>query len=124
MQKRHTNRKHYFNELARTCEKYFLPFIESHTPITSELSVLEMGCGEGGNLFPFSQRGCKITGIDISDTRIEEAKQFFQEKGLSGNFICQDIFSVEGKEKFDIIIIHDVIEHVLQKKQWQEELKS
>lgn len=116
MQKRHTNRKQYFNELAETCEKYFLPFIEHHKKITPNLSILEIGCGEGGNLFPFSNRGCKVTGIDISEIRINEAKQFFQEEGLSGNFLCQDIFTAIIVEKFDIIIIHDVIEHVLAKK--------
>lgn len=116
MQKRHTNRKQYFNELAETCEKYFLPFIEHHKKITPNLSILEIGCGEGGNLLPFSNRGCKVTGIDISEIRIKEAKQFFQEEGLSGNFLCQDIFTAIIVEKFDIIIIHDVIEHVLAKK--------
>ncbi|MPM62573.1 Ubiquinone biosynthesis O-methyltransferase [bioreactor metagenome] len=116
MQKRHTDRKQYFKELGQTCEKYFLPFIENHTQIIPELNVLEIGCGEGGNLLPFSKRGCKVTGVDISDIRIAEAKQFFQEEGLPGDFLCQDVFSMRVKEKFDIIIIHDVIEHVLAKK--------
>ena len=116
MQKRHTNRKQYFKELAQTCEKYFLPFIEHHKEIVPELNILEIGCGECGNLQPFSKRGCKVTGIDISDVRIEEAKQFFQEEDLQGNFLCQDIFAANFEEKFDIIIIHDVIEHVLAKK--------
>ncbi|MDO5523966.1 MAG: class I SAM-dependent methyltransferase [Bacteroidia bacterium] len=65
---------------------------------------------------PFSQRGCEVTGIDISAVRIEEAKQFFQEERLSGNFFCQDIFTVKTNAKYNIIIIHDVIEHVLAKK--------
>ena len=116
MQKRHRNRKQYFKELAQTCEKYFLPFIEHHKEIVPELNILEIGCGECGNLQPFSKRGCKVTGIDISDVRIEEAKQFFQEEDLQGNFLCQDIFAANFEEKFDIIIIHDVIEHVLAKK--------
>lgn len=116
MQKRHTNRKQYFDELARTCEKYFIPFIENHKQIIPELNILEIGCGEGGNLLPFSKRGCKVTGIDISEIRIDEAKKFFQEENLQANFLCQDIFTASFKEKFDIVIIHDVIEHVLAKK--------
>lgn len=92
MQKRHTNRKQYFRELAQTCEKYFLPFVENHLKITPEHRILEIGCGEGGNLSPFSKRGCEVTGVDISAVRIAEAKQFFQEEGLAGRFSCQDIF--------------------------------
>lgn len=116
MQKRHTNRKQYFNELAHTCEKYFLPFVENNLKITPEHRILEIGCGEGGNLLPFSKRGCDVIGIDISAVRIAEAKQFFQEEGLQGHFLCQDIFSATIEGKFDIIIIHDVIEHVMYKK--------
>ncbi|MDY5434624.1 class I SAM-dependent methyltransferase [Bacteroides pyogenes] len=116
MQRRHTNRKQYFRELAQTCEKYFLPFIENHLKITLEHRILEIGYGEGGNLSPFSKRGCEVMGIDISAVRIAEAKQFFQEEGLAGRFSCQDIFSATIDGKFDIIIIHDVIEHVMYKK--------
>ena len=29
-----------------------------------------MGCGEGGNLVPFAQLGCRVTGIDIAECRI------------------------------------------------------
>ncbi len=115
MQKRHTNRNQYFKELAQTCEKYFLPFIERHIQITPECNILEIGCGEGGNLVPFSKRGCRVTGIDISEIRIAEAKQFFREEKLEGYFLSQDIFTASFKDKFDIII-HDVIEHVLAKK--------
>ncbi len=115
MQKRHTDRKQYFQELAQTGEKYILPFIEKHMRVTPELAVLDVGCGEGGNLVPFSRRGCRVTGVDISAGRIEEARSFFSEEQLQGEFLCQNIFTAELTGKFDIILIRDVIEHVKEK---------
>ena len=58
MQKRHTDRALYFKELSITSEKYLLPFIEKKTIITTEMKILEIGCGDGGNLVPFVRKGC------------------------------------------------------------------
>lgn len=119
--KRHTDRQQYFDELTLTSEKYFAPFIESHKTILPDCSVLEIGCGEGGNLLPFAKKGCKVTGIDLSETRIDQARTFFSDNRLEGTFIHGDIFTsghfLTESRSYDIIIIHDVIEHVMAKKQ-------
>ena len=39
--------------------------------------VLEVGCGEGGNLLPFAKAGCRVMGVDIDAMRIEQARAFF-----------------------------------------------
>lgn len=51
MQDRHTNRKRYFDELAVSSRKYFLPYLEEFFPITSSTRILEIGCGDGGESF-------------------------------------------------------------------------
>ena len=53
MQERHRNREVYFNEQAVTSEKYVLSFINEVMDINENTSILEIGCGEGGNLKPF-----------------------------------------------------------------------
>ncbi len=53
MHERHTDRELYFREQAHTTRKHVIPFIETVMPLTPDLSVLEIGCGEGGNLLPF-----------------------------------------------------------------------
>lgn len=113
MQERHKNRKKYFNELAETCRKYFLPYIERWHIVEPATNVLEIGCGEGGNLLPFSELGCNVVGVDIASCRIKEAKSFFEDNGATGQFIAEDIFKLRDMErKFDIIICHDVFEHI------------
>lgn len=74
--------------------------------------VLEIGCGEGGNLLPFALSGCKVVGVDIARTRIEQAKRFFYQAQAQGRFLYADIFQTDLKSEFDLVISHDCIEHV------------
>lgn len=124
MQQRHENRKAYFQELAATSELHFLPYIHRFTSVTPQSRILEIGCGEGGNLVPFARLGCRVTGIDLSENRIRQARQFFQEEGLPATFIASDIFQItQLEEAFDIILIHDVIEHISGKHRFLEHIK-
>ena len=113
MQERHQNRLRYFMELAATSRDYFIPFIQNYKRIDKGMRVLEIGCGEGGNLAPFSQMGCCTLGIDISEGRIQDAIRFFNKNNLNGEFVTSDIFNYNFKyHTFDIIICHDVMEHI------------
>ena len=116
MQQRHLNRKQYFREQANTAREYYLNYIQSYLPLAHKTQVLEIGCGEGGNLLPFAEAGCSVTGIDISQGRIDEAKTFFAEFHQQGTFVCQDFTLIQEPktegEHFDIILVHDVIEHI------------
>ena len=71
------------------------------------MNILEIGCGDGGNLLPFTELGCNTTGVDLSAGRIKDAILFFEERQIKGNFIASDIFKLKGLEhKFDLIICH------------------
>ena len=71
MQERHINRDRYFEEQAQTTRKYYIPYIKRIVGDLPE-KVLEVGCGEGGNLLPFAESGCEIVGVDIA--ALEKAK--------------------------------------------------
>lgn len=124
MQERHINRERYFEEQARTSKKYYIPYIAE---IIGDLpdKVLEVGCGEGGNLLPFAEQGCEIVGVDIATLRIEQARTFFSRKNQKGLFIASDIFLLRDLRKhFPLILIHDVIEHIGDKSQFLSDMKS
>ena len=70
MQERHKNRKLYFHELAQTSQKYFIPYIKQFKQLGQDSRILEIGCGDGGNLLPFAQMGYYTLGVDISERRI------------------------------------------------------
>lgn len=113
MQKRHLDRATYFQELATTCSKYFIPYISKYKTIDSEQNILEIGCGDGGNLLPFAEIGCNTIGVDMAESRIKDAIRFFEERNTKGTFIASDIFKIKELEhKFDLILCHDVFEHI------------
>ena len=114
MQERHLNRNKYFNEQVYTTEKYVIPFISDTITVEKNLSVLEIGCGEGGNLKPFLDVGCNVTGVDLSEKKIENGKQFFADHRNENNLtlIAEDIYQSKSLGQYDLIIMRDVIEHI------------
>ena len=94
MQKRHTERKIYFRESSNTSREFYIPYIEQVHDISGRERILEVGCGEGGNLYPFSQLGCRVTGLDIASCRVEEARQYFRENHSDGSFLQGDFLEV------------------------------
>jgi len=115
MQERHANDRQYFDEQSTTTKKFVIPYISDVYPITSSTTILEIGCGLGGNLVPFLDMGCRCVGVDIEQRRIDKAIEFFaahlQKDKL--NLICDDIYNRnESDGQFDVIIMRDVIEHI------------
>ncbi|MEG1718540.1 MAG: methyltransferase domain-containing protein [Bacteroidales bacterium] len=124
MQERHTNHRQYFEELAISSQKYFISYLQNFISINSDTRVLEVGCGEGGNLFPFAQKSCTVVGIDPDTIKIESARAIFEEKNLKATMIAASFFDVPALDKgFDLILVHDVIEHITDKKAFFAHLK-
>jgi SAM-dependent methyltransferase len=115
MQKRHTDPLRYLNEQIVSTQKYILPYINQIKPVLAGMQVLEIGCGEGGNLKPFLDLGCICTGVDFSTPKIEKGKAYYAGHQLAENItlISEDIYkTTEFQAKFDLIIVRDVIEHI------------
>lgn len=114
MQKRHRNRLQYFEEQEYTTNKYVIPFIEQVKKLKSDSKVLEIGCGEGGNLKPFLDNGCECWGIDLNQTQINNAKKFLSKHPNNKNLtlICENIYDIQSLPQFDFIVMRDVIEHI------------
>lgn len=115
MQKRHLDPLQYINEQIFTTQKYIIPFIQQVKRIDESVQVLEIGCGEAGNLKPFLDLGCLCTGVDFSTPKIEKGKEFYATHPNVKNIrlISEDIYKTkEFHSQFDIIIVRDVIEHI------------
>ena len=114
----HADRKRYFDIQVLNAEKYVIPFIEEKFPITAGMRVLEIGCGEGGVLKAFINKGCEGVGVELDAPRIVDAQKFLPEDIAAGRlrFVVKDIYLVDVEKDFnglfDIVILKDVIEHI------------
>lgn len=119
MQKRHKDYRSYFEESALSSEKYYISYISEHAGLTisEHMKVLEVGCGLGGNLLPFARMGCQVSGVDIDPEAIARARELFTEKGIKARFTYADIHAYADTTKYDLILLHDSIEHIPNKKE-------
>ena len=114
----HTDRKRYFEMQVENTVAYLIPFVEEVYPLKPGMTVLEIGCGEGGVLKAFVDRGCRGVGVELDPDRIEKGKQWLGEDLAAGrmHFIARDIYGIDAQKEFhtlfDIIILKDVIEHI------------
>ncbi|NCA93455.1 class I SAM-dependent methyltransferase [bacterium] len=69
--------------------------------------VLDIGCGLGELLSVFKENGWKSDGIDFNDFAVEYAKNNF-----NLNIKKCDIFKMPEEEKYDLVMLWGVIEHV------------
>ena len=115
----HSARAQFEQQLSVTRD-HIIPFIEQWRSIGSETRVLEIGCGEGGVLKAFLERGSHGTGVELDPLRYEGAKQFLQNdiRRKRARLLREDIYAAdivqELGEPFDVIILKDVIEHLPQ----------
>lgn len=116
MQERHKQREKYFEEQSFTTAHHVIPFINELKELKPGMEVLEIGCGEGGNIKPFLDLGCKVTGVDILDAKIQNAHRFFDSNVNKKNLtlVVSDIYipHKDLDKKFDVIFMRDVLEHI------------
>jgi len=66
--------------------------------------ALDLGCGTGTTAFTMAQMGYDVTGIDISETAIEMARDLATAQNLKIRFAVGDILKLdELKQRFDLI---------------------
>jgi SAM-dependent methyltransferase len=70
--------------------------------------LLEIGCGAGGYLKELSSLGWQCTGVDISAQAIANARM----RNPNSKLIKGVIGDVGVGEKFDVIVMHHVLEHL------------
>ena len=81
------------------------------TPL-KDLKILDIGCGGGLLSEPMSKLGAKVTGIDASDKNINVAKLHSKKNNLKINYFCSSPEKFKIKDKFDVILNMEIVEHV------------
>jgi 2-polyprenyl-3-methyl-5-hydroxy-6-metoxy-1,4-benzoquinol methylase len=69
--------------------------------------ALDIGCGVGSNLEILHRHAGEVKGIDFSELAVEFCKQ----KGFK-NVVKGDVCNLPKKEKFDVVLCSELLEHV------------
>ena len=76
--------------------------------------VLDLGCGTGSITVALTQRGYKVTGIDISPEMLTQAEQKARVAGITIPFYQQDIRNLELNFRPDAVIAtFDTLNYIL-----------
>ncbi len=76
------------------------------------VKILDVGCGGGLLSEPMCRLGAEVTGIDASDKNINIAKLHSKKNNLKINYICSSPEKLNVKDKFDVILNMEIVEHV------------
>jgi len=76
---------------------------------TERCKILEIGSGLGYLTYSLAKKGFDVTGLDISQTAVNKAKERYGDY-----FLCGDLRDLhkETEMKYDVIIMTELIEHV------------
>ena len=78
----------------------------------SGLRLLDIGCGAGLLCEPFTRLGAEVIGVDPAEKNIAAAKLHADKAQLSIDYRCTTIEAMDARERFDIILAMEVVEHV------------
>ena len=76
------------------------------------IKILDIGCGGGLLSEPMCRLGAKVLGIDASKKNIEVAKFHAKQNNLKINYKVASPEILKIKEKFDVILNMEIVEHV------------
>ena len=78
----------------------------------SGLRMLDIGCGAGLLCEPFARLGAQVIGVDPSESNIAAAKLHAERSHLSIDYRCTTLEQMDARERFDIVLAMEVVEHV------------
>lgn len=103
--------------------------IEKYIPMDRELKILDVGTGSGFFAILLARLGHQVTGIDLTPSMIQEAKQLAKEQKIQADFFVMDAENPEfADESFDVVISRNLTwtlphaEHAY--RQWNRVLKD
>jgi len=103
----------HLGSLKYTTAQNYLNLLEKYLKNTEQTikgaRLLEIGIGFGDFLVAAKNRGCLVTGLENSKSAIEHARLKI---GDPVTLILGEISNLSLKDRFDIIVLNDVLEHI------------
>jgi ubiquinone/menaquinone biosynthesis C-methylase UbiE len=72
-----------------------------HVKFEKGQRILDLACGAGRHSLAFARRGARVTGVDLSQVLLQEARERLKRAGLTATFKRQDMRELDYHERFD-----------------------
>ena len=96
-------------ELQSETAENWKNLILEYAPEKEHLEVLDVGCGPGFFEITLGKEGHHVTGIDITENMIHEAKENVKAAGLSADLMTMDCHNLNfPDETFDMVICRNI----------------
>lgn len=80
-------------------------FIEKELNYNKSLKIIDIGCGTGRHSIELVKRGYTVTGIDLSESQLERAREKAKAQNLQVDFQKRDARQLPFKEEFDLAMM-------------------
>jgi len=80
-------------------------FIEQELGFDRSLKVLDVGCGTGRHAIELARRGYPVTGVDLSSSLLDRARQKAVQAGVPVTFVQQDARELPYTEEFAVALL-------------------
>ncbi len=99
-----------YYSIVRSSHDFYQSFLKSHC---RNKRVLEYGCGPGSHSFFLARYGAIVTGIDISDVAIRQARQKAENERLEIDFREMNAEKLEFEDAtFDLVCGTGILHHL------------
>ena len=92
--------------------------VENIVPLLPEKAkILDVGCGDGRHSLYLASLGFQVDAFDISENAISKIDYLKEKNNLNiSTYVC-DVLEFEFKHKYDLIIVHGVLQFIEREKQ-------
>ena len=108
--------KHYDEQFLYS-KTYLIPFLTEKLKYPlQEINILEVGCAEGGFIAACNDQNISVDGLELEPSRVKTALKINPNINVKiGDVTDESIFNDFENNKYDLIVIRDVIEHITKK---------
>ena len=80
-------------------------FIEKEINYDKSLKIIDIGCGTGRHSIELAKRGYAVTGIDLSESQLERAREKAKAQNLQVDFQRHDARQLPFKNEYDLAVM-------------------
>lgn len=80
-------------------------FIEKELSYNKDLKIIDIGCGTGRHSIELAKRGYSVTGVDLSGSMLERAREKARQNDVKIDFLQVDARNLPFEDQFDVAVM-------------------